>query len=101
MPYDSASLSTDGPQMIPPVTSCPSTVSRMPSSGPTLVKPRKIQDGTETTSPSVDRYSPCSPAAPQRIKNSPPKLMKTSAVKCKCKLLVTPFGMPAAPRLNP
>src|SRR5829696_5992583 len=33
--------------MMPPVTSWPSTVSRMPSSGPTLVKPRKIQDGTE------------------------------------------------------
>src|SRR5947208_1319431 len=30
-PYDSASLSTEGPQMIPPVTSCPSTVSRSPA----------------------------------------------------------------------
>jgi hypothetical protein len=27
--------------------------------------------------------------------------MKTSAVKCRCRLLVTPLGMPAAPRLKP
>ena len=37
--------------MIPPVSSPPSAVKSQPSSGPTLVKPRKIQVGTETMSP--------------------------------------------------
>ena len=98
-PYDSASLSTDGPQMMPPVTSWPSTVSSRPSSGPSLVKPRKIQLGTEMMSPSWLTYSPCLPSTPQRTRNVPPKLMNTSAVKCRCRLLLTPFGIPAAPTL--
>ena len=73
----------------------------MPSSGPSLVKPRKIQVGTEMMSPSLQTYSPCLPSTPQRTRKSPPKLMKTSAVKCRWRLLVTPLGMPAAPMLKP
>ena len=73
----------------------------MPSSGPSLVKPRKIQVGIEMMSPSVLTYSPCLPSMPQRRRNTPPRLTKTSAVKCRWRLFEMPWGIPAAPVLNP
>ncbi len=61
---------------MPPVSSPPSAVNSQPSSGPTLVKPRKIQVGTDTMSPAFPTISPSSPFGPQRNFHSPLKTEK-------------------------
>ncbi len=71
-----------------------------PSSVPVLEKPRKIQVGTETTSPG----SPAtvfSPFVPQRKVQDPRWIMNTSAVKWTWRLFTVPGGMAATPRLKP
>lgn len=66
--------------MMPPVLSWPSTVNSQPSSGPVLVKPRKIQVGMDAMSPAFSSSSPSLPSAPQRSRYSPSVQMNTSAV---------------------
>ena len=85
--------------MMPPVTSCPSTVNMKFSLGPVLVNPRKIQVGTDTMSPARPTNSPACPSTPQRKVYSPATMTKTSAVKCRCSELVTPLGIAAPPTL--
>ncbi len=87
--------------MIPPVSSPPSAVKIQPSSVPVLVKPRKIQVGTETTSPGPPTISPSLPPSPQRNVQVPRWIMNTSAVKWTWRLLTVPGGIAATPRLKP